>query len=62
MVDYDAFAEALRAIDKQQDVLATIWQGEQRALSSLGNQCMAVLMVCHDQQTGNGSPRKRQAY
>ena len=28
MVDYDAFAEALRAIDKRPDVLATIWQGE----------------------------------
>lgn len=24
--DYDAFAEALRAIDKRQDVLATVWQ------------------------------------
>ena len=28
VVDYDAFAEALRVIDKRPDVLATIWQGE----------------------------------
>ena len=27
MLDYDAFAEALRAIDKRDDVLVTIWQG-----------------------------------
>ena len=26
--DYDAFAEALVAIDKRDDVVVTIWQGE----------------------------------
>ena len=27
LVDYEAFSEALRAIDKREDVIATIWQG-----------------------------------
>lgn len=28
ITDYDAFAEALWAIDKREDVVVTIWQGE----------------------------------
>jgi peroxisomal 3,2-trans-enoyl-CoA isomerase len=30
-VDYDEFANSLRAIDKREDVVATVWQGK-RAL------------------------------
>ena len=37
VADYDAFAEALRAIDKRPHVLATIWQGEHH--QALGKLC-----------------------
>lgn len=31
---YDKFAEALREIDKQDDVLVTVWQGKQKLFLS----------------------------
>ena len=47
VVDYDAFSEALRAIDKRPDVLATIWQGEQCPASPVNaaTPASAVLML-----------------
>jgi len=32
IADYDDFANSLREIDKRDDVIATVWQGELRYL------------------------------
>lgn len=32
VLDYDAFANALREIDKNEDVLVTVWQGGSRTV------------------------------